>query len=81
MSLSCGCVSRIPLWLTFGSVRKSKTTSRWSKMEQKKLSNPSFVFKNFLSENLILSLSVFVFCKIPKSLWIDSLSFCSAIAF
>ena len=38
-------------------------------MEQSKLSNPRFVFKKFLSENLILSSSVLTFHKIPLKLY------------
>ena len=67
--------------INFGSVRQGETNSIGSKMEQSKLSNPRFVFKKVLSENLIPSSSEFTFHKIPKALWVDSWSLCSAIAF
>ena len=54
--------------INFGSVRQGETIPSGSKMEQSKLSNPRFVFKKALSENLILSSSVFTFHKIPKAL-------------
>ena len=54
--------------INFGSVRQGETNSIGSKMEQSKLSNPRFVFKKVLSENLIPSSSEFTFHKIPKAL-------------
>ena len=67
--------------INFGSIRQGETILSGSKMEQTKLSNPHFVFKKVLSENLILSSSVFTFHKIPKAVWVDSWSLCSAKAF
>ena len=52
----------------FGSIRHGETIPSGSKMEQIKLSNPRFVFKEVLYKSLILSLSVFTFHEIPKAL-------------
>ena len=54
--------------INFASVSQSETIPSGSKMKQSKLSNPRFVFTKVLSENLILSSSVFTFHKIPKAL-------------
>ena len=58
--------------INFGSIRLGEAIPRGSKMEQSKLSNPRY---------LILSSSVFSFHKIPRAVWVDYWSLCSATAF
>ena len=54
--------------INFGSIRQGETIPRELKMEQNKLSNPRFVFKKVLSENLILSSLYFTFHEMHKAL-------------